>query len=107
MVEIQLWTDDGWKIVLPRILIFIKCIILDEIKTLSLEAGDYVDEEYTEDPFIPHERVFSKYAVMLYYSQDAGKTFYLHQDSKYCESCHEKVSASLSLTAERRIWFFL
>lgn len=58
---------------------------------MSLDPADYTVEEYEEDQFIPHERIFSKYAVMLYYSQDAGKNFYIHQDCKYCESCHEKV----------------
>ena len=58
---------------------------------MSLDAADYTNEEYEEDEFVPHERIFSKYSVMLYYSQDAGKNFYIHQDCRYCESCHEKV----------------
>lgn len=58
---------------------------------MSLESSDYVNAEYEEDPFEPHERIFSKYSIMLYYSQDAGRNYYIHQDCKYCESCHEKV----------------
>lgn len=58
---------------------------------MSLDPADYADEDYEEDEFIPHERVFSKYSIMLYYSQDAGKNYYIHQDCRYCDSCHEKV----------------
>ena len=64
---------------------------------MSLEAADYVDEEYESNPFIPHERMFSKYAVMLYYSQDAGKNYYIHQDCRYCESCHDKVITFINI----------
>ncbi|XP_067940341.1 uncharacterized protein [Watersipora subatra] len=68
-------------------------ITLDEVKKMSLDAGDYVDEDYESNPFIPHERIFSKYAAMLYYSQDGGKNYYIHQDCHYCDSCHEKTIA--------------
>lgn len=42
------------------------------------------------DPFIPQERVFSKYAAMLYTSNNTGKTFEEFKDAKYCASCGEK-----------------
>ena len=44
------------------------------------------------DPFIPQERVFAKYAAMLYTSDNNGKTFHEFKDAKYCASCGEKVS---------------
>lgn len=66
--------------------------MLDEIRGISTNPDDYLEESYEEDPYIPHERIFSKYSMMLYYSQDAGKNYYIHQDCRYCESCHEKVA---------------
>ncbi|KAK3744577.1 hypothetical protein QZH41_004994 [Actinostola sp. cb2023] len=41
------------------------------------------------DPFIPHERVMSKYAAMLYYSCNHGKNFHEFKDAKFCPSCGE------------------
>lgn len=73
------------------------------MKKMSLDPSDYTNEEYEEDEFVPHERIFSKYSVMLYYSQDAGKNFYIHQDCRYCESCHEKVRQTVSSTLMMRI----
>lgn len=69
---------------------------------MSLDPSDYVNEEYQQDQFIPHERIFSKYSVMLYYSQDAGKNYYIHQDCQYCESCHEKVRVYPLLLWQRK-----
>ena len=43
------------------------------------------------DPFIAQERVFSKYAAMLYTSPDGGKVYHEFKDAKYCASCGEKV----------------
>ena len=48
-------------------------------------------QEEVVDPFIPQERVFSKYAAMLYTSNNTGKTFEEFKDAKYCASCGEKV----------------
>lgn len=45
----------------------------------------------TADPYIPQDRVFSKYAAMLYTSNNSGKTFEEFKDAKYCSSCGEKV----------------
>ncbi|KAK7110079.1 uncharacterized protein [Littorina saxatilis] len=57
-----------------------------------LWAGLDEDEGQEEvvDPFIPQERVFSKYAAMLYTSNNIGKTFEEFKDAKYCASCGEK-----------------
>ncbi|KAK7494886.1 hypothetical protein BaRGS_00013765 [Batillaria attramentaria] len=57
-----------------------------------LWAGLEEDEGQEEmaDPFIPQERVFSKYAAMLYTSNNTGKTFEEFKDAKYCASCGEK-----------------
>ena len=58
------------------------------------------EEEVSEevaDPFIPQERVFSKYAAMLYTSNNSGKTFEEFKDAKYCASCGEKVIISFML----------
>lgn len=41
------------------------------------------------DPFIPHERVMSKYSAMLYYSCNHGKNFHEFKDAKFCASCGE------------------
>ncbi|XP_012934651.1 uncharacterized protein LOC101853915 [Aplysia californica] len=59
----------------------------------SLLFAGLEEEEITEevaDPFIPQERVFSKYAAMLYTSNNHGKTFEEFKDAKYCASCGEK-----------------
>ncbi|KAK6184991.1 hypothetical protein SNE40_007324 [Patella caerulea] len=57
-----------------------------------LAAGlmDDETEEVMDDPFIPQERVFSKYAAMLYTSNNMGKSFEEFKDAKYCQSCGEK-----------------
>ncbi|KAL8603228.1 hypothetical protein ACOMHN_046234 [Nucella lapillus] len=53
-----------------------------------------LDEEQVQeemvDPFIPQERIFSKYAAMLYTSNNAAKTFEEFKDAKFCPSCGEK-----------------
>lgn len=41
------------------------------------------------DPFIPHERIMSKYAAMMYYSCNHGKNFHEFKDAKFCPSCGE------------------
>ncbi|EDO46114.1 predicted protein [Nematostella vectensis] len=41
------------------------------------------------DPFIPHERILSKYAAMMYYSCNHGKNFHEFKDAKFCPSCGE------------------
>ncbi|XP_033757062.1 uncharacterized protein LOC117339522 isoform X1 [Pecten maximus] len=48
------------------------------------------DEEGDADPFIPQERVFAKYAAMLYTSSNMGKSFDEFKDAKFCPSCGEK-----------------
>ena len=64
-----------------------------------LWAGLEEDEGQEEvvDPFIPQERVFSKYAAMLYTSNNMGKTFEEFKDAKYCASCGEKVRVARSV----------
>ncbi|XP_046362334.2 uncharacterized protein LOC124139364 [Haliotis rufescens] len=60
----------------------------DSILSAGLGEGDM--EETMTDPFIPQERVFSKYAAMIYTSNNTGKTFEEFKDAKYCPSCGEK-----------------
>ncbi|XP_064602471.1 uncharacterized protein LOC135468255 [Liolophura sinensis] len=57
-----------------------------------LSAGlDHEDEEdEMMDPFIPQERVFSKYAAMMYTSNNGGKTFHEFKEAHFCASCGEK-----------------
>ncbi|KAL3864299.1 hypothetical protein ACJMK2_005992 [Sinanodonta woodiana] len=56
-----------------------------------LSAGLGEDnEEDDSDPFIPQERVFSKYAAMLYTSNNQGRSFEEFKDAKFCPSCGEK-----------------
>lgn len=60
-------------------------------ESLLMSGLDIEEEsEETSDPFIPQERVFSKYAAMLYTSNNSGKTFEEFKDAKYCASCGEK-----------------
>lgn len=55
-------------------------------------GGDEEDDENpNSDPFIPQERIFSKYAAMFYTSDNNGKTFQEFKDAKFCPSCGEKV----------------
>jgi hypothetical protein len=56
---------------------------------------EHEEQEEVVDPFIPQERVFSKYAAMLYTSNNAGKTFEELKDAKFCTSCGEKVTCIL------------
>ncbi|KAH3789098.1 hypothetical protein DPMN_167267, partial [Dreissena polymorpha] len=56
-----------------------------------LSAGLGEDEDDADnDPFIPQERVFSKYAAMVYTSNNQGKSFEEFKDAKFCQSCGEK-----------------
>ncbi|ELU04076.1 hypothetical protein CAPTEDRAFT_225603 [Capitella teleta] len=48
------------------------------------------DQGATADPFDVQERVFSKYAAMIYTSDNNGRTFHEFKDSKFCPSCGEK-----------------
>ncbi|RUS88807.1 hypothetical protein EGW08_003437 [Elysia chlorotica] len=60
----------------------------DSILSVGLEEEEISEE--VADPFIPQERVFSKYAAMLYTTNNQGKTFEEFKDAKYCASCGEK-----------------
>lgn len=61
----------------------------DSILSAGLE-GD--DEEEMDDPFIAQERVFCKYAAMIYVSSNDGKSYEELKESKFCASCCEKTS---------------
>ena len=56
-----------------------------------LSAGLEETEEDDSDPFIPQERIFSKYAAMLYTSNNQGRSFEEFKEAKFCPSCGEKV----------------
>ena len=55
------------------------------------------DDDKGRDPFIVNERFFSKYAAMLYTSDDNGRTFHEVKDARYCPSCGEKVGVNYVL----------
>ncbi|KAK3096071.1 hypothetical protein FSP39_022738 [Pinctada imbricata] len=57
---------------------------------LSAGLNEEEEEDPDMDPFIPQERVFSKYAAMLYTSNNQGKSFEEFKDAKFCTSCGEK-----------------
>ncbi|XP_069140268.1 uncharacterized protein [Argopecten irradians] len=61
----------------------------DSILSVGLHDAEG-DEEGDADPFIPQERVFAKYAAMLYTSNNLGKSFDEFKDAKFCASCGEK-----------------
>ena len=56
-----------------------------------MSAGLEDNEEDDSDPFIPQERIFSKYAAMLYTSNNQGRSFEEFKEAKFCSSCGEKV----------------
>ncbi len=60
----------------------------------GLDSRD--DDEGGPDPFGVQERIFSKYAAMLYTSSNNGKTYHELQGSLYCDSCREKVIGRMS-----------
>lgn len=62
-------------------------------------SGGLEDEEEEENAFAfnVQERVFSKYACMIYTSDNNGKTFHEFKNSKYCPSCCEKVKIIIDL----------
>ena len=60
-----------------------------------LSAGLEENEEDDSDPFIPQERIFSKYAAMLYTSNNQGRSFEEFKEAKFCQSCGEKVGSFL------------
>nr|XP_022341506.1 uncharacterized protein LOC111135590 isoform X1 [Crassostrea virginica] len=67
-------------------------VVLDPDSILSAGLNDDNDDEEgpDSDPFIPQERVFSKYAAMLYTSNNQGRSFEEFKDAKFCPSCGEK-----------------
>ena len=58
---------------------------------MSLGVDDEPEEDPNVDPFVPQERIFSKYATMMYTSDNNGKSFHEFKDARYCSSCGEKV----------------
>ena len=71
--------------------------------SMGLEEEDISEE--VADPFIPQERVFSKYAAMLYTTNNQGKTFEEFKDAKYCASCGEKVILTYTLNLSQKNFF--
>ncbi len=59
---------------------------------VSADMEEGAEDDPSADPFIVQERIFSKYAAMLYTS-DNGKSFHEFKDAKYCQSCGEKVTS--------------
>lgn len=57
----------------------------------SIHEEESEDDAGGMDPFVPQERIFSKYAAMLYSSDNNGRTYHEFKDAKYCSSCLEKV----------------
>ena len=73
---------------------------------LSAGLGDDEDEDES-DPFIPQERVFSKYAAMVYTSNNQGRSFEEFKDAKYCPSCGEKVQFNFDIQTRHLYTFYL
>lgn len=48
-----------------------------------------MNSAHHQDPFIPHEKILSKYAAMIYYSCNQGKNYHEFKDARYCPSCGE------------------
>lgn len=44
------------------------------------------------NPLIPQEQTTSKYAAMMYTSNDGGRSFYGLKAAQHCSSCNQKVS---------------
>ena len=57
---------------------------------VDVSSPEHMDDP-SADPFIVQERVFSKYAAMMYSSEN-GKSFHEFKEAKYCQSCGEKVT---------------
>ena len=55
----------------------------EEIDFVAIMSAD------NQDPFIPQERILSKYAAILFYSCNHGKNFHEFKDAKFCSSCGE------------------
>jgi len=56
------------------------------------EEIDFVkimNSSHHQDPFIPHEKILSKYSAMMYYSCNHGKNYHEFKDAKFCGSCGE------------------
>lgn len=56
------------------------------------EEIDFVkimNSAHHQDPFIPHEKILSKYSAMMYYSCNQGKNYHGFKDAKFCVSCGE------------------
>ena len=56
------------------------------------EEIDFVkimNSAHHQDPFIPHEKILSKYSAMMYYSCNQGKNYHEFKDAKFCPSCGE------------------
>lgn len=56
------------------------------------EEIDFVkimNSAHHQDPFIPHEKILSKYSAMMYYSCNQGKNYHEFKDAKFCASCGE------------------
>eukprot|EP00794_Sanderia_malayensis_P005469 gene5469-6153_t len=68
---------------------------LEEVDLIEIMAGK------TDDPFIPHENILSKYSAMIYTSCNEGKTFYEMPDTKFCESCAAKTLMCPHVVTER------
>jgi hypothetical protein len=49
------------------------------------------DDDLKLNPFIAHERMLNKYAIMLYTSDDNAGSFTELTETSYCASCGEKV----------------
>ena len=59
--------------------------------TLIFTETNLINDKSEADPFIPQENIFSRYATMIFSSNDNGHTFVECDSAKYCYSCGEKV----------------
>ena len=55
------------------------------------------------DPFIPHEKIMSKYSATVYYSCSQGKNYHEFKDAKFCPSCGETTLLCPHKVAQEKI----
>ncbi|XP_074640808.1 uncharacterized protein LOC141898673 [Tubulanus polymorphus] len=90
MLEEQLQILEEHKPTLPSTMKNASKLKKKPVHPLAKELGGIDDDNPIDDPFVPQERIFSKYAAMMYTSSNGGHTYHEFKGAKYCASCGEK-----------------
>lgn len=61
----------------------------EEEEEEEIDFVKIMNSAHHQDPFIPHEKILSKYSAMMYYSCNQGKHYHEFKDAKFCASCGE------------------